>query len=81
MYLDHEGNRKGDISPSWGQPNTRIQSVITLINYNKYLFAEAFLNFFNWTENLQVRIFVQILGNTHISEHLREWKRKETWIE
>jgi len=24
MYLDHEGNRKGDKSPSWGQPNTRV---------------------------------------------------------
>jgi len=24
MYLDHEGNRKVDISPSWGQPNTRV---------------------------------------------------------
>jgi len=23
MYLDHEGNRKGDISPSWDQPNTK----------------------------------------------------------
>jgi len=26
MYLDHEGNRTGDISPSWGQPNTRVHS-------------------------------------------------------
>jgi len=24
MYLNHEGNRKGDISPSCGQPNTRV---------------------------------------------------------
>ena len=31
--------------------------------------------------NLQVRIFVQILGDTSISEHLREWKQKETCIE
>jgi len=31
--------------------------------------------------NLQVRIFVQILGDTSTSEHLREWKRKETCIE
>jgi len=31
--------------------------------------------------NLQVRIFMQILGDTSISEHLMEWKRKETCIE
>jgi len=24
MCPDHEGNRKGDISPSWGQPNMRV---------------------------------------------------------
>jgi len=24
MYLAHEGNRKGNISPSWGQPDTRV---------------------------------------------------------
>ena len=24
MYLQHEGNSTGDISPSWGQPNTRV---------------------------------------------------------
>jgi len=31
--------------------------------------------------NLQVRIFVQILRDTSMSEHLREWKRKETCME
>jgi len=31
--------------------------------------------------NLQVRIFVRILGDTSISGHLWEWKRKETCIE
>jgi len=29
MYLDHEGNRKGDISPSWGQPDTRVHTVLS----------------------------------------------------
>jgi len=24
VYPDHEGNRTGDISPSWGKPNTRV---------------------------------------------------------
>jgi len=28
-YLDHEGNRTGDISPSWGQPNTRVHTVLS----------------------------------------------------
>ena len=31
--------------------------------------------------NVQVQIFVQILGDTSISEHLWEWKWKETCIE
>jgi hypothetical protein len=31
MYLDHEGNRKGDISPSWGQPNTRVHICTTVV--------------------------------------------------
>ena len=29
MCLDHEGIRKGNISPSWGQPNTRVQTVLS----------------------------------------------------
>jgi len=29
MYLDHEGNRKYDISPSWGQPNTRVHTTLS----------------------------------------------------
>jgi len=29
MYLDHEGNHKGDISPSWGQANTRVHTVLS----------------------------------------------------
>ena len=29
IYLDHEGNRKGDIIPSWGQPNTRVHTVLS----------------------------------------------------
>ena len=29
MYLDHEGNRTGDTSPSWGQPNTRVHTVLS----------------------------------------------------
>jgi len=26
MYLHHERNRTGDISPSWGQPNTKVHT-------------------------------------------------------
>jgi len=26
---DHEGNRKGDMSSSWGQPNTRVHTVLS----------------------------------------------------
>ena len=29
MYLDHEGNRIGDISLSWGQPNTRVHTILS----------------------------------------------------
>jgi len=29
MYPDHEGNRTGDISPSWGQPNTRVHTALS----------------------------------------------------
>ena len=29
MYLDHGGTRKGDISPSWGQPNMRVHTVLS----------------------------------------------------
>ena len=29
MYLDHEGNRTGDISPTWGQPNTKVHTALS----------------------------------------------------
>jgi len=29
MYLDHERNCTGDISPSWGQPNTKVYTVLS----------------------------------------------------
>jgi len=29
MYLDHDGNRQGDISPSGGQPKTRVHTALS----------------------------------------------------
>jgi len=29
MYLDDAGNRTGNISPSWGHPNTRVHTVLS----------------------------------------------------
>jgi len=43
MYLDHEGNCKGKISPSWGQPNTRVH--IRTIYYWR-VSDPGFLSFF-----------------------------------
>ena len=38
MYLNHEGNRKGDVSQSWGQPNTRVH-----IQYSLFVCLSLFV--------------------------------------
>jgi len=53
MYPDHKGNRKGDISPSWDQPNTRVHirtietpRTISLINMiSRKCFVSALCQF------------------------------------
>ena len=71
MYLDHEGNCTADISPSWGQPNTRVHTAPLRDcagSPNNRAPAERNLSFvLSWVSKIQPKHQMSHLGPKNLS--------------